>query len=126
MDQILAGHPFAYCYLDDLWITSLDLKTYQLHFCLVFKRLRQFGVVISLEKYVFAGATFKSLGHQVSTQGAKPLTRRPPPTTVKELQVLLGLIYFYRWFLPGVNVTCSRLLSSQGEQGSLSEAHLDS
>ncbi len=55
---------------------------------------------------------FEFLGHLVSAQGAKPLSsyveaveRRPPPTTVKELQVFLGLVNFYRRFLPGVAVT---------------------
>jgi hypothetical protein len=31
--------------------------------------------------------------------------RRSPPTTVKELQIFLGLVKFYRRFLPGVAVT---------------------
>jgi hypothetical protein len=58
MARVLAGLPFTYCYLDDLRIVSPDLKTHLLHLCLVFKRLRQFGLVISLEKCVFAVASF--------------------------------------------------------------------
>ncbi len=55
---------------------------------------------------------FEFFGHLLSAEGAKPLSsyveaieKRPPPTTVKELQVFLGLVNFYRRFLPGVAVT---------------------
>ncbi len=58
---------------------------------------------------MFAVASFEFLGHIVSAQGARPITsyveaveRRPRPTTIKELQVFLGLVNFYRRFLPGV------------------------
>jgi hypothetical protein len=42
MDRVLAGLPFAYCYLDDLRITSPDLDSHRLHLrlykCTVFIR----------------------------------------------------------------------------------------
>jgi cleavage and polyadenylation specificity factor subunit 1 len=107
-DRVLAGLPFAYCYLDDLRIASPDLDSHRLHLRLVFQRLRQFGLVINREKCVFGVKEFEFLGHLVSAEGAKPLSsyveaveKRPPPTTVKELQVFLGLVNFYRRFLPG-------------------------
>jgi hypothetical protein len=108
MDCVLAGLPFTYCYLDDLRVASVDLETHMQHLHLVFARLREFGLVINREKCTFAVDTFEFLGHQVSAQGAKPLCsyvevveKRPPPTTVKELQMFLGLINFYRRFMPG-------------------------
>jgi hypothetical protein len=112
MDRVLVGLPFACCYLDDLRIASPDLESHQLHLRAVFERLRLFGLVINLEKCVFSVDSFEFLGHIVSAQGARPITsyveaveRRPPPTTIKELQVFLGLVNFYRRFLPGVAVT---------------------
>jgi hypothetical protein len=112
MDRVLAGLPFAYCYLDDLRIASPGLKAHQQHLQAVFERLRLFGLVINLEKCVFAVDSFEFLGHVVSAQGARPITsyveavdQRPPPTTIKELQVFLGLVNFYRRFLPGIAVT---------------------
>jgi hypothetical protein len=108
-DRMLTGLPFAYCYPNDLQIASPNLETQQLHNRLVFDRLRQFALVINLEKCVFAVALFEFLGHVVSTQGSRPITsymedveRRPRPTTIKELQIFLGLVNFYRRFLPGV------------------------
>jgi hypothetical protein len=60
---------------------------------------------------------FQFLRHLVSAEGARPLTsyveaveRRLPPSAVKDLQVFLGLINFYRRSLPGVVVTL-RLLT---------------
>ena len=68
--------------------------------------------MINLEKCVFAVDSFEFLGHMVSAQGARPLSsyveaveKRPQPTTVKELQIFLGLINFYRRFLPRVAST---------------------
>jgi cleavage and polyadenylation specificity factor subunit 1 len=111
MDRVLAGLPFAYCYLDDLRVASPSLEVHRQHLRAVFERLRLFGLVINLEKCVFAVDSFEFLGHVVSAQGARPISsyveaveRRPPPTTVKELQVFLGLINFYRRFLPGIAV----------------------
>ncbi len=111
MDRVFAGLPFAYCYLDDLRIASPDFTSHQQHLRAVFERLRLFGLVIILEKCVFAVDSFQFLGHVASAQGAKPIAsyveavdKRPPPTTVKELQIFLGLVNFYRRFLPGVAV----------------------
>jgi hypothetical protein len=112
MDRVLAGLPFAYCYLDDLRIASPDLEAHRRHLRLVLERLRQFGLVINLDKCVFAVDSFEFLGHVVSSQRARPIKsyveaveKRPLPRTVKELQVFLGLVNFYRRFLPGVAVT---------------------
>ncbi len=107
MDRVLAGLPFTYCYLDDLRVASPDLEAHKKHLRLVFERLRQYGLVINQEKCVFAVSSFEFLGHLVSAQGARPLhsyveavERRPRPTNTKELQVFLGLVNFYRRFLP--------------------------
>jgi transposase InsO family protein len=112
MDRVLADLPFAYCYLDDLRIASPDLEAHKLHLRVVFERLRLFGLVINLEKCVFGVDSFEFLGHVVSSQGARPISsyveaveKRPPPTTIKELQVFLGLVNFYRRFLPGIAST---------------------
>jgi hypothetical protein len=107
----LAGLPFEYCYLDNLRIASPNFTSHQQHLRAVFERLRLFGLVINLEKCVFAVYSFEFLGHVVSAQGDKPIAsymeavdKRPPPTMVKELQIFLGLVNFYWRFLPGVAV----------------------
>ena len=63
--------------------------------------------MINLEKCVFGARTIDFLGHRVTAEGVSPLpnhvkavTDFPRPATVKELQGFLGLINFYRWFIP--------------------------
>jgi hypothetical protein len=58
---------------------------------------------------VFAVSSLKFLGHMVDEAGITPLPRHvaavqdcPPPTDIKQLQRFLGLINFYRCFLPAV------------------------
>ncbi len=98
MDRVLAGLRFAYCYLDDLRITSPGLESHQQYLRLVLERLQQLGLVINLDKCVFAVDSFEFLVHVVSALGARPVTgyveavdSRPPPMTIKELQVFLAL-----------------------------------
>jgi len=50
MDRVLAGLPFAYCYLDDLRIASRDQASHISHVQQVLERLREFGLVLSLKK----------------------------------------------------------------------------
>jgi hypothetical protein len=102
MDRVLAGLPFAYCYLNNLHIASPTTG---------FQRLREFGLVINLEKCVFTMAELEFLGHLVSAKESRPLSsyveaveKRSSPSTIKELQVFLGLVNFYRRFLPSVAV----------------------
>jgi hypothetical protein len=69
-DASRTGRPPFFCVLlltvDDLWITSSDLETHQLHLCPVFEKLRKFNLVINLDKCVFAVASFAFLGFLVS------------------------------------------------------------
>ncbi len=48
----------------------------------------------------------------ISAEGAKPLASYVEAVTIKELQVFLGLINFYRRFLPGVAVTLRLLMDA--------------
>lgn len=70
-------------------------------------RLRRAGLVLNVAKCVFARDSVEFLGHKVDTTGIRPLADKVKalrdhcrPTTVKELQQFLGLLNFYRKFLP--------------------------
>jgi hypothetical protein len=74
----------------------------------VFTRLREHGLVINVEKCVFRASSIQFLGHLLSAEGVELLpesvsavTDFPRWSTVKELQMFLGMVNFYRRFLPG-------------------------
>ncbi len=57
-----------------------------------------------MEKCVFGASSIQFLGHHFSAEGVEPLpavTDFPRPSTVKELKMFLGIVNFYRRFLPG-------------------------
>ena len=107
MDEVLQGLDYCFVYLDDLLIASLDHVQHRQHLREVLQRLEQHGLVLNGEKCVLGAATVDYLGHRVSAQGIRPLPERveavqqyPQPTTLKGLQSYLGMINFYRRFVP--------------------------
>ena len=107
MDSIFGDIPFIFVYIDDLLIASetkeqhlKDVKT-----CL--DHLRENGLVVSRKKCVLGKNSLEFLGYQVDEHGISPLPERvsairefAQPTSVKELQRFLGMINYYRRFIP--------------------------
>jgi hypothetical protein len=54
MDWVLAGLDFCYWYLDDVVVASVTYEQHPQHLHLLFQRLQEHGLVINLEKFVFA------------------------------------------------------------------------
>lgn len=113
IDAVLRGLPFVTAYIDDLLIASSSPEEHELHLREVFSRLQQNGIIINLEKCEFGATTLEFLGHQVSSSGIQPLPAKvkaiadfPLPSTVHQLRRFLGLVNFYRRFLP----CCARIL----------------
>lgn len=109
MDRVLSGLPFVFVYIDDILVASPDLASHLVHLKAVFQRLKDAGLVLNIAKCEFAKSSVEFLGHRISSAGSAPLTDKveavvkfPPPSTVKELQQFLGMLNFYRKFLPGV------------------------
>ena len=110
MDKLFRHLPFVFTYLDDHLIASRrTLEEHLLHLQQFFQVLQENGLTINPAKCVFAVSSLKFLGHMVDEAGITPLPRHvaavqdcPPPTDIKQLQRFLGLINFYRRFLPAV------------------------
>jgi hypothetical protein len=107
MDKVGAGLPFVFIYLDDILIASPDEVSHQRHLQVVFGQLRDHGLILNLSKCVFGQSAVDFLGHRVSEAGAEPLTKHleaiqafPQPHSSKDLQSFLGLVNFYRRFVP--------------------------
>ena len=107
IDQVLHGLHFCYAYIDDLLIASVSPDEHKHHLRLVLERLDAHGVLINPAKCVFGADQLQFLGHHVDSQGIRPLEEKvqvirdfPQPTTHRKLREFLGLINFYRRFLP--------------------------
>ena len=73
----------------------------------VFETLAANGLVIQRSKCVLGASSLEFLGYTVDDKGISPLPDRvvairatTPPTTVKELQRFLGMVGYYRRFIP--------------------------
>ena len=107
MDRVLQGLPVIFVHLDNILIASPNTATHRLHLQAVFRHLRQFGLVLNISKCMLGASSVDLLGHHITASSAQPLTSQTAaienflrPNTIKELQGFLGLINFYRHFIP--------------------------
>jgi hypothetical protein len=109
MDKVLAGYKYNFCYayLDDIIIFSESWEEHVKQVKLVFDRLREYQLSISLEKCQFATDEVKFLGHIISNGTISPdpakieaIKIMKPPTNVSQLRSFLGLVNYYRNFIP--------------------------
>jgi hypothetical protein len=82
-------------------------QTHLRHLEAFFNALATNGLAINLEKCVFTAPSLEILGHINSATGVAPtadhaakIKNCPPPQDIKQLQCFLGMVNFYRHFLP--------------------------
>jgi transposase InsO family protein len=107
IDTVIRGLPFVIAYIDDLLIFSKTEDEHTAHLLALFERLSAFGLRIQLSKCAFFKPEIEFLGHLVSDSGIKPLQSRtasitewPQPKNAQDLRRFLGVIGFYRRFMP--------------------------
>ena len=108
IDKVLMGcSGFAMGYLDDIIIFSKTEEEHLQHLEEIFIRLRKFGLKMKREKCSFFKKHIQYLGHLVSEDGFELLLEKlesirkmPAPRTAKEVKQFLGLIGYYRKFIP--------------------------
>lgn len=107
IDEITRGLDFIYCYLDDFLIFSQDPSQHESHLREIFSRLKKYGMLINSSKCVLGARQISFLGYSISADGCKPLDSKveaiknfPPPTNVRQLRAFLGMLNFYRRFIP--------------------------
>ena len=107
INKVIKGLPFAFRYLDDVLIHSPDIETHLQHIRILFQRLREADLKLKDSKCNYFKTHVQYLGHLVSGKGIKPLPEKlesvkkmPAPTTPKEIKQFLGLVGYYRKFIP--------------------------
>ncbi len=107
INQVLHGLPFCYPYIDDLLIASSSREEHMEHLHCVLQRLDDHGILINIHKSVFGVPSLDFLGYHVDSTGIRPLENKiqavrefPRPTSKRKLREFLGLVNFYRRFIP--------------------------
>lgn len=110
IDSIITGIPMTKAYLDDILIGGRTYEECKENLLSVLERLKDRNVKVNLEKCVFLEKTVKYLGHiltagQISVNPAKleALQRAPAPRNVKEVQSYVGLLNYFRKFIPSLS-----------------------
>ena len=107
INKVIKGLPFAFGYLDNVLIHSPDIETHLQHIRILFQRLREADLKLKDSKCNYFETHVQYLGHLFSGKGIKPLPEKlesvkkmPAPTTPKEIKQFLGLVGYYRKFIP--------------------------
>ena len=107
INEVLSGFTFAFGYLDDILIYSPDMTSHLKHMRLLFERLRAADLKLKEVRCSFLKKHIQYLGHTVSGEGIKLLPEKltcieemAPSKTPKEIKQFLGLIGYYRKFIP--------------------------
>jgi hypothetical protein len=109
MDNVLRGLQNVIClvYLDDIIVFSTSLQEHIVNLEKVFQRLRESNFKIQMDKSEFLKLETAYLGHVISSEGIKPnpdkvvaIQNYPIPQTTKQIKQFLGLLGYYRKFIP--------------------------
>ncbi|AAA92249.1 ORF B [Trichoplusia ni TED virus] len=109
MDNVLRGLQNNIClvYLDDIIVYSTSLQEHLENLERVFQRLRESNFKIQMDKSEFLKLETAYLGHIISRDGIKPnpdkisaIQKYLIPKTPKEIKQFLGLLGYYRKFIP--------------------------
>ncbi|XP_041987906.1 uncharacterized protein LOC121739485 [Aricia agestis] len=109
MNTCLSGLQGSRCfvYLDDIVIYSFDLESHIDNLKAVFDRLRKFNLKLQPEKCQFLRKEVVYLGHTIGEDGVRPnpkiteaVTKFPTPKSPKDIKSFLGLVSYYRRFIP--------------------------
>ena len=107
VNEVLAPFDFAFGYLDDILIYSPNVETHLKHLRLVFERLQKADLRLKMEKCSFLKEHIQYLGHVILGEGITPVPEKldniqtmPRPYNPKEIKQFLGLVGYYRKFIP--------------------------
>lgn len=100
------------CFVDDLLIFSDDAEQHIKHVCAVLDAVQKAGLKAHPGKSILGAPVVEYLGHNVSSYGIAPTEAKvaaikaiQPPTNVAQLRSVLGLLSYYRCYVPNFGGT---------------------
>ena len=110
--------PNVMVYLDDIIITSSSFPEHLELLGVVFDRLRESGLIVSLEKCNFCKPELRYLGYLVDSKGLRPdpekveaIVNIPPPKNINEIRRFIGTASWYRRFVPNFSSLLAPVLN---------------
>ncbi len=98
---------FSMAYLDDILIYSETFELHLEHIKEVFARIKNANLSLNKKKCHFVKSEIEYLGHIVTAEGIKPNPEKvraiqtlEPPTTVKGIRSFIGMVGYYRSYVP--------------------------
>lgn len=123
MEELLKDIPGVFLYLDDILISGANEAEHLERLRLVLAKLQAAGLKLSIEKCTIGVSSVTYLGYMIDKEGIHPTKEKvqaiadaPAPTNVSQLRSFLGLLNFYRRFLPQASTMLeplNRLLQSK-------------
>ena len=114
LDGVLRGLDSCFAYLDDILVASDTPEQHTADLRHLFERLAENGLTIHPDKCEFGQTSLEFLGHTVNSDGITPTAERvtaieqlPQPASTKDLRRFLGMLNFYRKFIPN----CAEILA---------------
>ena len=116
IENLLANIDGVVVFMDDVLVTAKNREQHVTRLETVIKRLHKVGFKVSKEKCEFFAKSINYLGHTIDKDGLHMDKRRVQaildlrsPNSVKELQSFLGIVNFYRNFMPNLATKASTL-----------------
>ena len=107
INEVLTDCNFAMGYLDDINIFSKTEEEHLQHLEKIFEQLWKAGLKLKLQKCSFFKKHIQYLCHLISDEGIQPLPEKlesiakmPVPQNAKQVKQVLGLVGYYRKFVP--------------------------
>lgn len=108
--------PNVFCFLDDIIIVTKDFNSHIKMLKEVSDRLRKANLSINVEKSKFCAEKLEYLGYTLSPKGigtnefkVAAILNLPVPKTVKQLRQILGMVGWFRRFIPNFSVVAKPL-----------------
>ncbi|GBN40539.1 Transposon Ty3-I Gag-Pol polyprotein [Araneus ventricosus] len=105
--EVIRGLQGVYAFVDDILIASKNPELHCQNLKTLFSRLDEYGLCMNVSKFIFGASIINFLGFNLSENGIKPLPDKvkfildfPKPDTLTQLRIFLGMLNFYRCFIP--------------------------